>query len=76
MRMFVGIYVFVVQMRWIAVIRIRIYRIMRIYRIGTMLCIVGWKLTWMSMDRYGLGVFVLDDRCGWYKGLDSSLCSE
>ena len=32
-------------------------------------------LTWMSMDRYGLG-FVLDDGCGWYKGLDSSLCSE
>ena len=36
-----GIYVFVVQMRWIAVVRIRICRIMRIYRIVTMLCIVG-----------------------------------
>ena len=34
MRMYIGIYVFVVQMRWIA----------------------GWgDLTWMSMDRYGLG---------------------
>ena len=30
----------------------------------------------MSMDRYGFGVFVLDDGYGWYKGLDSSLCSE
>ena len=28
-----------------------------------------------NMDEYGLG-FVLDDGCGWYKGLDSSLCSE
>ena len=35
--MFTGIYVFVVQMRWIAVVRIRICRIMRIFRIGTML---------------------------------------
>ena len=40
MRMFVDIYVFVVQMRWIAVVRIRIFRIMRIFRIGTMRGIV------------------------------------
>ena len=33
------------------------------------------ELTWMSMDRYGLGG-VLDDGYGWYKVLDSSLCSE
>ena len=33
-------------------------------------------LTWMSMDRYGLGGLFLNDGYGWYKGLDSSLCSE
>ena len=37
MRIFTGIYVFVVQMRWVAVFRIRICRIMRIYMIGRML---------------------------------------
>ena len=37
MRVFVDIYVFVVQMRWIAVVGIRIFRIMRIFRIVTML---------------------------------------
>ena len=31
-----GIYVFVVRMRWIAVVRIGIYKIMRIFRIVTM----------------------------------------
>ena len=41
MRMFVDIYVFVVQMRWIAVRHRRVTW--------------GGDLTWMSMDRYGLG---------------------
>ena len=30
--------------------------------------IVGWKLTWMSVDRYGLGLFVLDDGMGCSSG--------
>ena len=54
MRMFIGIYVFVVQMRWIAVVRIRICRIMRIYRIGTMRCIV-FTLTFDSSPIKGEG---------------------
>ena len=54
MRMFVGIYVFVVQMRWIAVFRIRIFRIMRIFRIGTMRCIV-FTLTPVSGTGTGFG---------------------
>ena len=48
------IYVFVVWMRWIAVVRIRIFRIMRIYRIGTMRCIV-FTLTPVSGTGTGFG---------------------
>ena len=38
------IYVFVVRMRWIAVVRIGIYKIMRIFRIVTMLAHRLWIL--------------------------------
>ena len=47
-----GIYVFVAQMRWIAVFRIRI---MGIYRIGTMLRIV-FTLTFDSSPIKGEGI--------------------
>ena len=54
------IYVFVAWMRWIAVRHRRV----------TWDGLRGW--VWIGMD-WGV---VLDDGWGWYKGLDSSLCSE
>ena len=58
MRIYVGIYVFVVQMRWIAGWHCRVAW-------GDL---DGWVWMWMEV--------VLNDGYRWYKGLDSSLCSE
>ena len=44
-------------------------------RCGGLRCGIA-ALHGLGVGRYGLGVFVLDDRYGWYKVLDSSLCSE